>query len=82
MPGHNHDEHEAEDVCTDCSGLTEHAQEHGDSCSCGHDHDDHGHDHGDLNWTKTTFAGVAITAGVVMEVMGVGGFITRISGTD
>jgi len=78
MPGHNHDEHEAEDVCTDCSGLTEHAQEHGDSCSCGHDLDDPGHDHGDLNWTKTTFAGVAITAGVVMEVMGVGGFIPRI----
>ena len=80
MPEHNHDEHEAEDICTDCSGLTEHAHEHGESCSCGHDHDDHGHGHdrGDLNWTKTTFAGVAITAGVVMEVMGVGGFIPRI----
>ena len=82
MPEHNHNEHEAEDICTNCSGLTEHAQDHGDSCSCGHDHDDHGHgldhDHSDLNWTKTTFSGVAITAGFMMEFMGVGGFIPRI----
>ena len=64
-----------------CSGLTEHAHEHDESC-CGHDHDDHrlGHDHGDgsLNWTNTVFSFVAITAGIVLEYMGVGGYIPRI----
>ena len=82
MTDHNHDhEHEAEEICLSCSGLTEHAHEHDESC-CGHDHDDHrlGHDHGDgsLNWTNTVFSFVAITAGIVLEYMGVGGYIPRI----
>jgi len=78
MPQHNHREHEAETICESCSGLTEQAHDHDDSCStC---ESDHGHDHGDgsLNWTKTVFAFVAITAGIIMEYMGVGGFIPRI----
>ena len=79
MPQHNHDD-EAETICTSCSGLTEHAQDHDDSCSaCESDHGQgHEHDHGDLNWTKTVFSGVAITAGIVLEYMGVGGYIPRI----
>ncbi|MBT5642890.1 cation-translocating P-type ATPase, partial [Candidatus Bathyarchaeota archaeon] len=71
----NHDlEHDTEEVCESCSGLTEHAHEK--SC-CGNES---GHDHGDgsLNWTNTIFSFVAITAGIVMEYMGVGGYIPRI----
>jgi len=80
MTDHNHDhEHEAEEICVSCSGLTEHAHEHNESC-CGNDHDDHGHGHGDgsLNWTNTVFSFTAITAGILLEYMGVGGYIPRI----
>jgi Cd2+/Zn2+-exporting ATPase len=82
MTDHNHDhEHDAEEVCESCSGLTERAHEHEESC-CGRDHDDNGlgHDHGggSLNWTNTVFSFVAITAGIVLEYMGVGGYIPRI----
>jgi len=77
MPEHKHD---AEEICESCSGLTEQSHDHDESCSCGHNHDDHGHDHdhGDLNWTKTVFSGAAITAGIVMEYLGVGGYVPRI----
>ena len=80
MTDHNHDhEHEAEEVCESCSGLTEQAHEHADSC-CGHDNNDRGHSHrdGSLNWTNTVFSFVAITAGIVLEYMGIGGYIPRI----
>ncbi len=79
MTDHNHDhEHEAEEICVSCSGLTEQAHEHDEPC-CGDDHG-HGHDHedGSLNWTKTIFSFVAITAGIVLEYMGVVGYLPRV----
>ena len=62
-----------------CSGLTEHAKDHDDSClACESDHGrGHAHDQGNLNWRKTVFSGVAITTGIVLEFMGVGGYVPR-----
>lgn len=80
MPQQNHDDNEAETICTSCSGLTEHTQDNNDSCSaCVSDHGhEHEHDHGDLNWTKTVFSGAAITTGILLEYMGVRGYVPRI----
>jgi Zn2+/Cd2+-exporting ATPase len=74
MSDNKHD-HEVEEVCTSCSGSTEHA--HDDSCGCGHDN---GHDHGDgtINWTMTSISGIIITVGILMEFYGVSGLAPKL----